>query len=152
MCTTIFLFFLEFQTLKARESSSRPFKDGCQPPSWTSWVLAGCDLYIHWIRVVEGLPYSKSLRNLLSLIFLYFAPKRAFCLRTMRTTQVSRGDNSPLPTLSNTLRDKEKYLKQARSGGIPTTSKQARSSKLQEIDQSLMKLFFFVIQVSYFVF
>ena len=63
-----FLSFLEFQTLKALKNSLWLFQDNRQPPSWISWVLHGCDLYIHWIWVVKILPYSKSPRNLFCLI------------------------------------------------------------------------------------
>ena len=64
MCTTIFLFFLEFQTLKARESSSRLFQDGRQPPSWILADLHECGEHIHLILLVEVLDNTKMQRNL----------------------------------------------------------------------------------------
>jgi hypothetical protein len=47
----------------------------------------------------------------------------------------------PRPTLSNIMKYKEKYLAQARSGGILTTSKRARSSQLASVDKALLDWF-----------
>ena len=55
-------------------------------------------------------------------------------------TLIANEFDIPLPTLSNILREKSKYLKQAASGDIASTSKRARGSHLA-VDKSLLDWF-----------
>ena len=56
-------------------------------------------------------------------------------------TQIAAEFNLPLPTLSNILREKDKYLKQAASGEVVSTKKRARGSQLAALDRSLLDWF-----------
>ena len=47
----------------------------------------------------------------------------------------------PLPTLTNLLKSKDKYLAHAKSGEVTTTSKQARTSQMGSVDQDLLRWF-----------
>ena len=64
--------------------------------------------------------------------------------RTQRATHFG----IPLSTLSNMMKNKDKYLAQARSGDVVTTSKRVRISQLASVDKPLLK--WYVVQVGYF--
>ena len=52
-------------------------------------------------------------------------------------TQMAIHFGVSLPTLSNIMKNKNKYLAQARSGDVVTTSKRARGYQLASVDKSL---------------
>ena len=47
----------------------------------------------------------------------------------------------PLPTLSNIVKEKKKYLAQATSGDVITTTKWAKTSQLGSVDKALLEWF-----------
>ena len=50
-------------------------------------------------------------------------------------TQIANEFDVPLPTLSNILREKNKYIKQAANGELVSTIKRARGSQLASVDK-----------------
>ena len=56
-------------------------------------------------------------------------------------TQIAIDFGVPLPTLSNIVKEKKKYLAQATSGDVITTTKRARTSQLGSVDKALLEWF-----------